>query len=56
MRLPGNFSAELVGNAVGLDSKVHTINVTTQQPGPRLLLGEGPEIWNCFLIFLEPGL
>ena len=39
MELPYGFSVDLIGSAVGLGKRVHTIDVTTQQPGPRLTLG-----------------
>lgn len=40
MQLPAGFNTDMVGDAVGLDQKVHTIDVATQQPGPRLTLGD----------------
>ena len=40
MQLPPGFSAEMVGENVGLDHKVHTIDVATQKPGPRMPLGQ----------------
>ncbi len=40
MELPSDFSTDMLGSAVGLDKRVHTIDVRTQRPGPRLSLGE----------------
>ena len=40
MELPSDFSVDLIASAVGFEKRVHTIDVTTQQPGPRLSLGK----------------
>lgn len=39
MTLPFDFSARTVAAAIGPEQRVRTIDVTTQQPGPRLTLG-----------------
>ncbi len=39
MAMPSDFSAESVGAAVGWGERVRTIDVATQQAGPRLTLG-----------------
>lgn len=38
MTLPPGFSADHVAEAVGLEERLRTIDVLTQQPGPRLTL------------------
>lgn len=42
MEMPSDFSAERVGEAVGWGERVRTIDVATQQAGPRLTLGYPP--------------
>ena len=46
MKVPAGLSAEQVAEAVGMDTRLHTINVSTQRPGPRLNLGE---IFHAFI-------
>lgn len=40
MRLPEGLSAELIAEAVGPMERLRTIDVTTQQPGPRYTLSK----------------
>ena len=49
MELPSGFSADVIGNALGRGKRVHTIDVTTQRPGPRLALGECPQHYETIL-------
>jgi hypothetical protein len=42
MQIPADFSAERVGEEVGWEERLRTIDVTTQQAGPRLTLGRPP--------------
>lgn len=49
MELPSGFSEDIIGRAVGLEKRVHTIDVTTQQSGPRLTLGRHQLHRHCLI-------
>ena len=51
MRLPPGFSATHVAEAVGHEERLRTIDVMTQQPGPRLTLREPAVTCKCLSNF-----
>ena len=53
MQLPPGFSAKHVAEAVGHEERLRTIDVMTQQPGPRLTLRE-PAVTCCQISLVSP--